>query len=81
MRKTEIRETDLFDSMKSMKNNKTPSNDGLTNDYYQTFWDELNSPLMVSINHVFYIKILRIERSVSACFFKITISFSNANWM
>ena len=39
----EIRETDLFDSMKSMKNNKTPGNDddGLTKEFYETFWDEL----------------------------------------
>ena len=31
-----ISETDLFDSMKSMKNNKTPGNDGLTKEFYET---------------------------------------------
>ena len=30
LRENKISETDLFDSMKSMKNNKTPGNDGLT---------------------------------------------------
>ena len=24
-----------------MKNNKTPNNDGLTKEFYETFWDEL----------------------------------------
>ena len=32
-----ISETDLFDSMKSMKNNKTPGNGGLTKGFYETF--------------------------------------------
>ena len=25
----------------NMKNNKTPNNDGLTKEFYETFWDEL----------------------------------------
>ena len=50
----EIRETDLFDSMKSMKNNETPGNDGLTKEFYETFWDELKTFLSESINRVFY---------------------------
>ena len=32
-----IRETELFNSMKSMKNNKTPGNDGLTKEFYKAF--------------------------------------------
>ena len=48
--KNRINETDLFESMKSMKNNKNPSNDGLTKGFYKTFWDELKTPLMKSIN-------------------------------
>ena len=32
-----ISETDLFDPMKSMKNNKTPGNGGLTKGFYETF--------------------------------------------
>ena len=43
-----INETDLFDSMKSMKKIKTPGNDGLTKEFYKTFWDELKTPLMES---------------------------------
>ena len=37
----EIRETDLFESMKSMKNNKTPGNYGLSEKLYKIFWSEL----------------------------------------
>ena len=32
--------------MKSMKNNKTPYNHGLTKEFYETFWDELKTLLM-----------------------------------
>ena len=46
----EIRENDFFSSMKSMKNNKTPGNAGLTTEFYETFWDELKAPLMESIH-------------------------------
>ena len=31
------RQTDLFDSTKGIKNNKTPSNDGLTNEFCEAF--------------------------------------------
>ena len=46
--------------MKSMKNNKTAGNDGLTKEFYETFWDELKTPLMESVNQVFHTKILSI---------------------
>ena len=35
--KNEIRETDLFHSIKSRKNNKTPGNDGLIKQSHKTF--------------------------------------------
>ena len=38
------------DSTKSMKNDKTPGNDGLTKEFYETFWDELKTLLMECIN-------------------------------
>ena len=48
--------------MKSMKNNKTPGNDGLTKEFYETFWNELKTLLMKSINQTFYPKILSISQ-------------------
>ena len=47
--------------MKSMKNNKTPGSDGLTKEFYETFWNEPKTPLMKSINQTFHTKILSIS--------------------
>ena len=55
-------ETDLFSSMKSMKNNKTPGNDGLSKEFYKTFWDELKTPLMESVNKTFHTNTLNISK-------------------
>ena len=57
-----ISETDLFDFMKSIKNNKTPGNNGLTKEFYKTFWDELKTPLIESVNQVSHTKILSISQ-------------------
>ena len=61
-----IGETDIFDSMKSIKNNKTPGNEGLTKEFYKTFWDELKTPLMKSITQAFHMKILSISQKQAA---------------
>ena len=63
LRENKISETDLFDSMKGMKNNKTPRNDGLTKEFYETFWDEPKTPLMESVNQAFHTKILSISQT------------------
>ena len=34
--------------MKNMYNNKSPRNDGLTNKFYEGFWDEINELLIAS---------------------------------
>ena len=49
--------------MNGMKNNKTPGNDGITKDFYETFWDELKTPLMESVNQAFHTKILSISQT------------------
>ena len=56
----EIRESDLFDSMISMKLYKTSGNDGLTKEFYKTFWVDIKVLLMESIHRAFYTKILSI---------------------
>ena len=52
--------------MKSMKNNKTPCNDGLTKEFFETFWDELKTLLMESVNQAFHAKILSISQRQAA---------------
>ena len=62
LRENKISETDLFDSMKSMSNNKTPGKDRLTKEFHETLWDELKTPLMESVNQAFHTKILSISQ-------------------
>ena len=45
----DLTENDLQDSLKSMQNDKSPGSDGLTKEFYQTFWNELKK---VFINFV-----------------------------
>ena len=39
-----------------MENNKSPGNDGLTKDYYITFWSEINLPLLLAIEKAYPLK-------------------------
>ena len=45
----ELTEKDLYDSMKSMKNDKSPGNDGLTKEFYVTFWDDIKATFVSSL--------------------------------
>ena len=39
--------------LKKMPNNKSPGNDGITKEFYETFWDDLKTPLLLSVNQAF----------------------------
>ena len=39
--------------LKSMPNNKSPGNDGLTKEFYEVFWDDLKTPLTSSFKSAF----------------------------
>ena len=39
----------MLKALKSMQNNKSPGNDGLTKEFYETFWNEIKNPFMNSI--------------------------------
>ena len=40
----EIKESELLKYLKSMKNDKSPGNDGLTKEFYETVWEEIKTP-------------------------------------
>ena len=44
---------EIYDALKSMENNKTPGNDGLSKEFYEVFWNDVKIPLLASIDDVF----------------------------
>ena len=48
-----LTEQELFNVLKSCKNNKTPGSDGFPAEFYKTFWDEIKSILTEALNFAF----------------------------
>ena len=48
-----ISEDEVFKSLKSMENNKSPGSDGIYKEFYECFWDEVKKPLLASIHKAF----------------------------
>ena len=44
-----LSEQELYDSLKDMKENKSPGNDGLSSEFYKKFWENLKEPFIASI--------------------------------
>ena len=49
---TPITETNLFESLKKMKNDKAPGPDGLTKEWYFTFWDIIKGDLLNCVREI-----------------------------
>ena len=49
LRENDLTEDELLISLKSMQNNKTPGNDGLTEEFYETFWNEIKHVFLDSL--------------------------------
>ena len=45
-----ISEEEVFQSLKSMDDNKSPGNDGLSKEFQKCFWDEVKKPFLVYIH-------------------------------
>ena len=45
----DLTKKDLYKSLKSMQNDKSPGNDGLTKEFYKTFWDKLKEIFVNSV--------------------------------
>ena len=58
-----INEEELFSALKSMENDKSPGNDGLTKEFYETFWQDLKTPLLESIRHSYLIDKLTVLKT------------------
>ena len=48
-----ISEDEKFKSLKSIHNNKSPGNDGLSKEFYECFWDKIKKPFLASIHKGF----------------------------
>ena len=49
-----VSENELLKALKNMSNNKSPGNDGLTKEFYETFWEDLKKHLRTSITKAFH---------------------------
>ena len=48
-----ISEDEVFKNLKSMENNRSSRNDGLSKEFYECFWDEIKKPFLASIYKTF----------------------------
>ena len=44
---------ECFDCLQSFENNKSPGNDGLTVEFYKTFWNAIGNLLVDSLNYLY----------------------------
>ena len=52
----EITEEEILKALKSMKNNKSPGNDGMSKEFYQTFWNDLKNVFLPAIKKAYHTK-------------------------
>ena len=57
-----LSESELFDALTSIQNNKSPGNDGITKEFYDTFWKEIKGPFQNSIKKGYIVGKLSISQ-------------------
>jgi hypothetical protein len=58
----QIRESEILQVLKEMKNNKTPGSDGFTSEFFKFFWKDLKIYITGAINQIFEQKYLPITQ-------------------
>ena len=48
-----LSEDEVFQSLRSIKNNKSRGNYGLSKEFYECIWNEIKNPFLTSINRAF----------------------------
>ena len=43
----------MLKSLKCMEDNESPGNDGLSKEFYESFWDEIKKPFLASFYKAF----------------------------
>ena len=57
-----ISEKELWQALRNMPNDKSPGNDGLTKEFYETFWEDIKSPLVLSFKKSFLLEELSVSQ-------------------
>ena len=60
----DLTKKDLYNSVKSMQNDKSPGNDGLTKELYETFWKKLKKIFIDSMSETRQAIIRLIEKKI-----------------
>ena len=58
----EITEEELLKALKKMPKNKSPGNDGITKEFYEAFWDDMKTLLLLSLKKAFKVGELSISQ-------------------
>ena len=59
---TDISEKELYNALKTMQNNKSPGNDGLTKEFYEAFWEDIKLPFQNSVRESMQLKMLSVSQ-------------------
>ena len=51
-----VTEKELFIALQSMENNKSQGNDGLTKEFFITFWNEVKTHLLLAVEKAYLVK-------------------------
>ena len=68
-------EENILAVLRSMPNNKTPGNDGLSKEFYETFWDEIKDVFLTSVKEAKEIGCLSVSQTQA-----IMKLLENKNW-